>query len=123
MIAFFIVLIYIAIVYLAIQNVKLENNPDFPQRFTTSLIFLAWPWWLLFVSAVYGGDKRKILFTVLIGIIHSFSQTVILILYWNADNFPFGEVLLIPGAIALALSLSYYFCNKRVLNTARSIKP
>ncbi|MEA5006462.1 MAG: hypothetical protein VB022_08640 [Rikenellaceae bacterium] len=123
MIAFFIVLIYIAIVYLAIQNVKSENNPDFPQRFTTSLIFLVWPWWLLFVSAVYGGDKRKILFTALIGIIHSFSQTAIFILYWNADNFPFGEVLLIPGAIVLALSLLYFFWNKRVLNTARSIKP
>jgi len=106
MIAFYIVLIYIAIAYLAIHNVKSENNPDFPQRFTTSILFLAWPWWLFLVSAVYGGDK-----------------TAILILYWNAEIFPLGEVLLIPGAIALALSLSYFFWNKRVLNTARSSNP
>lgn len=123
MIAFYIVLVYSAIVYLAIHNVKSENNPDFPQRFTTSILFLAWPWWLFLVSAVYGGNKRKILFTALIGIIHSFSQTAILILYWNAEIFPLGEVLLIPGAIALALSLSYFFWNKRVLNTARSSNP
>jgi hypothetical protein len=31
--------------------------------------------------------------------------------------------LLIPGAVALALSLSYFFWNKRVLNTARSANP
>ena len=115
MIAFIIVLMYVAIEYLAIRNIKSENNPSFPQGITTSLLFVGWPWWLFLVSAVYGGNKKKILFAALIGIIHSFSQTAVLILYWNAESFPLGEVLAIPGAIALIFSLSYFFCNKKVL--------
>jgi len=120
MIAYLIVFIYIAIYYLAIRNIKSENNPGLPQGITISLLFAGWPWWLFLISAVYGGNKRKILFTALIGIIHSFSQTAVLIFYWNTESFPFGEVLAIPGAIALVLSLSYFFWNRKVLQSQRS---
>ncbi len=115
MIAFIIVLIYFAIEYLAFRNLKNESNRDFPQHIYTSLLFLAWPWWLFFISAAYSGERRKILYSALIGIIHSFSQTAVLVLCWNSEVFPLGEVLAIPGAIALLLSLSYFFWNKKEL--------
>jgi len=115
MIAFLIIFIYFAIEYLAIRNLKKESNPDFPKHIATSLFFLSWPWWLFFISAAYSGDRRKILYSSLIGIIHSFSQTVVLILCWNSESFPLGEVLAIPGAIALLLSILYFLWNKREL--------
>ena len=91
----------------------MEGNSDFPNHIATSLFFLSWPWWLFFVSAVYSGNRRKIFYSSLIGIIHSFSQTVVVVLCWNNESFPLGEVLAIPGAIALLLSVIYFFWNKR----------
>jgi len=113
MIAFLILFIYFAIQYIAIRNIKMESNSDFPNDISTSLFFISWPWWLFFVSAVYGGNRRKIFYSSLIGIIHSFSQTVVVVLCWNNESFPLGEALAIPGAIALLLSAIYFFWNKR----------
>lgn len=113
MIAFLILIIYFAIEYLAIRNIKTENNPDFPKHIATSLFYISWPWWLFFVSAVYGGNRRKIFYSSFIGIIHSFSQTVVVVLCWDNESFPLGEALAIPGAIALLLSVVYLFWNKR----------
>lgn len=113
MIAFLILLIYFAIEYLAIRNIKMESNSDFPKHIAMSLFFITWPWWLFFVSAAYSGNRRRIFYSSLIGIIHSLLQTIVLILCWNSEVFPLGEVLAIPGAIALLLSVLYFFWNKR----------
>ena len=97
MIAFLIILIYFVIEYLAIRNIKMENNSDFPKHIASSLFFLLWPWWLFFVSAVYSGERRKIFYSSLIGIIHSFSQKVVVVLCWNSEVFHLEKHLQSPG--------------------------
>lgn len=110
MIAYIIILVYIALYYIVYLNNKLDKISKY--NLFNYLWISAWPWWLMFIGAVESSNKKKIFSTAIIVVSHLMAQIAILVLYRDCVTFPFGEVIAYPAALALILSIIYFLWNK-----------